>query len=361
VSKRSRRAVAKPDRNRLRPHEQLLVDTVSELPAGRLLCNTAARGEFARTYVSAHPGATAACWFLDVYQRDQTAAAGEPLAGLELLCTPDPPDGPFDVVAWAFGFRGETELKREMLQEGHLRLALGGRYLASTDNADDQWLHTELKKLFPKVTRRPYDHGVLYLATKTAELAKRKSYECEFAFRDQERLLQAYSRPSVFSHRRIDTGARRLIDAMEIHPGERVLDLGCGSGTVGLAALAQSEGVEVLAVDCNPRALQCTERGAARNGLSGLTTSLDAMGTTIPEGVFDLVLANPPYFSNYRIAELFLAIAERALKIKGRVIVVTKTPLWFEEHMPAYFPRMTLTPIKDYVLATAEHRPRRKS
>ncbi len=344
---------------RPRPHEQLLIDAVAELPAGRLLCNTAGRGQFVRAYAEAHPGSSAICWFLDVFQKDQAQMAAEVPAGVDFFCTPDLPEGPFDVVAWTLGFRGENELKREMLQEGYVRLVDGGRCVTATDKEEDQWLHAEMKKLFPKVTRRPFDRGVLYLATKPGPLAKRKNYDCEFAFRDRDRLLQAYSRPSVFAHRRIDLGARRLIDFMEITPGMKVLDLGCGSGTVGMAALARAENVEVLAVDCNPRALQCTERGVEKNGLTGLTTSLDAMGETIPPEEFDLVLANPPYFSNYRIAELFLEIAKKSLKPRGKVVVVTKTPLWFEENMPAYFPRIEFTPVKDYVLVHAEHRPRR--
>lgn len=335
------------------------MEAAAELPAGRLLCNTAGRGQFARTYTAAHPGSTAACWFLDIYQRDHAAIAEENDGSVEYACTADFPDGPFDCVGWALGFRGENELKREMLQEGYVRLVEGGRYIAATDKIEDQWLHLELKKLFKKVTRRPHDHGVLYLATKSGELPKLKSYDAEFAFRDGEKLLYAYSRPSVFSHRRLDTGARRLINSMQIEPGMKVLDLGCGAGTVGMAALSRAEGVQVLAMDCNPRALQCMQRGVERNGLTGLTTTLDALGSTIPAEEFDLVLANPPYFSNYRIAELFLAIARHALRPRGKILVVTKTPLWFEENMPAYFPRLTVTPMRDYVIVSAEHRPRR--
>lgn len=359
-----RKPAAETDANfegpRPRIHEQLLIEVASELPAGRLLCNSAGRGQFARAYATAHPGATAECWFLDVFQRDQAVIADEVPAGVEFPCTADIPEGPFDAIGWMLGYRGENELKREMLQEGYLRLVEGGRFAAATDKPEDQWLHAEMKKLFPKVTRRPHSHGVLYLATKNGPLPKRKQYDCEFAFRDRERLLYAYSRPSVFSHRRIDLGARRLIDFMEITPGMRVLDLGCGSGTVGMAALARADGVQVLGVDSNPRALQCAERGVVKNGLSGLTTTLDAIGATVPKGEFDLVLANPPYFSNYRIAELFLEIAAKALRPRGQVVVVTKTPVWFEENMPAYFPRMQFTPIKDYVLVHAEHRPRRE-
>lgn len=341
--------------------EQLLIDVVGELPAGRVLCNTAGRGQFARAYATAHPGSTVSCWHLDVYQRDQTQSAEAIPANLAFLCTPDPPETPVDLVAWAFSKRGESELTREMLQTGYDRLELGGRMVASTDKEEDQWLHGELKKFFPKVTRRELEHGVLYLATKTTPLEKRKHYDCEFAFRDAGRLIYAYTRPSVFSHRRIDGGARTLINAMTITPGMRILDLGCGSGAVGLAALCRAENVRVLAVDSNPRALECAVRGAAKNELTGLETALDATGESIPAGEFDLVLANPPYFSHYRIAELFLHTARKALKPRGIVHVVTKAPNWFAEHMPELFDDVAGEFVKDYAIVTGRNRGRGRS
>jgi 16S rRNA G1207 methylase RsmC len=235
-----------------------------------------------------------------------------------------------------------------MLQLGHDRLALNGRMVCSIDHPEDQWLHDELKKLFPKVTRRPHEQGVLYLATKTAPLAKHKSYEAEFAFRDVGRLIYGISRPGVFSHRHIDTGARALINTMQLLPGQRILDLGCGTGVVGLAALCRAENVRVLAVDANPRALQCAIRGAERNGLVGLEAALDATGDSIPAGEFDVVLANPPYFSHYKIADLFLRMAHGALRQHGLVHVVTKTTDWFVEQMPAYFTDVAAQPVKAY-------------
>ena len=36
------------------------------------------------------------------------------------------------------------------------------------------------------------------------------------------------SRPGTFSYGRFDNGARALCEVMEIEPGDRVLDLGCG-------------------------------------------------------------------------------------------------------------------------------------
>jgi ribosomal protein L11 methyltransferase len=72
--------------------------------------------------------------------------------------------------------------------------------------------------------------------------------------------------------------------------GPRVLDLGCGSGVLGICALLR--GAEsVQAVDVDPAAVLATEVNARLNGVSA---SLDASTTPLLDlgGRFDLVLAN---------------------------------------------------------------------
>src|SRR5262249_28311319 len=157
----------------------------------------------------------------------------------------------------------------------HDRLSIGGRLISATSSEDDQWLHGQMRKLFDKVTRRPQDGGVIYLATKTAPLKKYKNFVCEFAFRDQERLIKAVSRPGVFSHRSLDAGARALINTMVVGDGDRVLDLGCGSGAVALAAAFRASAVTVVAIDSHTRAVECTVQGAKLNELTNVTTILD--------------------------------------------------------------------------------------
>ncbi len=49
-------------------------------------------------------------------------------------------------------------------------------------------------------------------------------------------MLLIRTQVGVFSWERLDTGTRLLLDAMEVHAGERVLDLGCGYGVLGLVA-----------------------------------------------------------------------------------------------------------------------------
>ena len=337
----------------IRPHEQLLVAIIPELSAARVLTNTAGRGQFAAAFARAYQQVTVTCWFLDLYQQQQANLVNQPLpANLRLTCEADPPPEEVDLVAWHFSRQGEAELTREMLQLGHQRLAIGGRMAATVDEPNDQWLGELLRGMFPKVTRRPSAEGTVYLATKTQPLKKIKDYACELTIRDGERLIHLRTRPGVFSHREIDGGARALLK-VEVEPARHILDLGCGSGAVGIAAATRHEEIRVHAIDSNPRAIEATRWACDRNGISNLTTALDCDGSSVPSSSCDLVLANPPYFSNYRIAELFLRIAERALASGGLLLVVTKTPQWFVEHLGKPWQDVSTGAIGNYVIVSA--------
>lgn len=359
--RRKNEPVHSPSRERAIAAEQLLIDIISELSGSRVLCTSLGRGQLAAAIAAQRAGACrpdesprVVCHFLDIYLADQAREfLGAGQGGVEVRCAADFHNEEFDLVAIPVHERGDAELTRDILQAGHLALALGGRLAASTRNREDQWLQTELKKLFPKVTRRVVDQGTIYLATKTAPLKKVKDFTCEFAFRDRERLIHAVSRPGVFSHRSLDGGARALLNAMEIQPGDRVLDIGCGSGAVALAAALRAENVAVVAVDSHARSVECTERGAALNGLTNVSTLLNAEGECGMPGTFDIALGNPPYYSDFRIAEIFLQAARRALKPRGRVLMVTKHAGWFEERMGTLFEDVQCVPQKAYTVVQA--------
>jgi 16S rRNA (guanine1207-N2)-methyltransferase len=250
--------------------------------------------------------------------------------------------------------RGDSELTREMLQLGHERLRVGGRMLASIDHVGDHWLLAQLQKLFEKVRRRQGEGGVIYEATKTGPLKKRKNYAAEFAFRDGERLIQLHTRPGIFSHRELDDGARALIKTMAIEPGMRVLDIGCGSGAVAIAAALRASGVRVTAIDSHPRAIECTRFAAEQNNAAQGDVRLDCDGSTIEPGEYDVVAMNPPYYSGYQLARLFVAIAERATRPGSRLFVVTKTPRWYGENLPEAFGEVVAQRVGHYTVMIAQ-------
>jgi 16S rRNA (guanine1207-N2)-methyltransferase len=342
-----------------RPAEQILIDALGDVPRGEILCTSWGRGQFGVAAATSQPSSRVRCCFLDLYALEQAQRQHpNPPTNLCLECAADFPEGPFDAFVLPVSAAGEAELVRDCLQSGHQRLREGGTLLASTDNRSDAWLHGELRKLFPKVTRREEKQGTLFKAIKTEPLKKIKNFECPLAFRDGERLIQAVSRPGVFSHRRVDGGARALVRAAVIQTGDHVLELGCGSGVVSLAAALRAPDVRVLAIDSNPRAVECTRRGAQLNAITNLDARLSTSGSTapseIPSGKFDLVVANPPYYSNFRIAEVFAGCAARALKPSGTALFVAKRTDWYTEQLPRWFGQIATEPVGSYVIVRTQ-------
>jgi 16S rRNA (guanine1207-N2)-methyltransferase len=338
----------------VRPHaqEEILIGAIPRMVANRLICTSAGLAQFAVAAARAFSDAVVSCTYFDSYRAGLASNHWQDLPGnLRIDCAADLPVDQADVVALPFSASGEAELTRELIQAGHERLRLLGKLIATTDNTDDSWLGGQLGKVFRKLERASSTAGALYVGTKTEPLKRMRNFACEFAFRDRGRLIRAFSRPGVFSHRRVDPAARHLINEMRINAASRVLDIGCGAGVVALAAACRAEDVTVHAVDSNARAVQCTQRGAELNGLTNLTTELNACGNYAGAGRYDLALANPPYYSGFRIAQHFLTAGREALRPGGQILVVTKRPDWYRENMPDCYDDVKASERKGYYVA----------
>ncbi|NQV26543.1 MAG: methyltransferase, partial [Rhodopirellula sp.] len=76
-------------------------------------------------------------------------------------------------------------------------------------------------------------------------------------------------------------------------------------------------------------------------------------------GTYDLALANPPYFSNFRIAEIFVQAAMNSLKPGGRLHFVTKQPEWFADRFVEVFDEVSVLEARSYFIVKATQRPPR--
>jgi ribosomal protein L11 methyltransferase len=74
-----------------------------------------------------------------------------------------------------------------------------------------------------------------------------------------------------------------------VRPGASVLDFGCGSGILAIAA-ARLGAASVLGIDIDERAVEAARENAARNGVSGIVR-VQHSGAPL-EATFDLVVAN---------------------------------------------------------------------
>ena len=85
-----------------------------------------------------------------------------------------------------------------------------------------------------------------------------------------------------------------------LKPGLRVMDLGCGTGLLGLLLLQRQPGLTVTGIDIQPAAIRLAEKAASENGLadrlSFQAADLRNVKALFPTGSFDLAVCNPPYY-----------------------------------------------------------------
>ncbi len=145
-----------------------------------------------------------------------------------------------------------------------------------------------------------------------------------FDARLRGRAFVLHSTWGLFSPRRIDDGTAMLIEKMEINPADRVLDLGCGYGPIGLAAAASCPRGQVHMVDKDFVAVEYARGNAERNGLDNCSTYLSNAFSHVPEQErFHVVCSNIPAKVGKEMLAIILHDTWNRLVDGGRLYVVT--------------------------------------
>lgn len=116
----------------------------------------------------------------------------------------------------------------------------------------------------------------------------------------------------------------RLIELAALEPGESVLDIGCGTGTLAIAATRHvGPSGSVLGIDASPQMIARATRKAGRAGAPAIFQLAAAERLPFPDARFDVVLSTLMFHHLPRNTRRRCAIeARRVLKRRGRVLVV---------------------------------------
>jgi 16S rRNA (guanine1207-N2)-methyltransferase len=280
------------------------------------------------------PGVPAVCYQMDLFQADRLRhSLSETGLDATVVASADLWDLPAEqqTAIYMPARGGERELKIDMVDQAFHVLRERGTFLVWSPYASDPFFAGLLKKVFGRVHTPPHaanqEHDSILWCTREGERPRRR-HEVTFQVRlGDGPSCRFVSRPGTFSYGRFDNGARALCEVMEIEPGDRVVDLGCGAGTNGVFAAKQAgPGGHIAFVDSNTRAIALSEINARANGLERFAVHASATVEGPQEDSFDVVLANPPYFANSSIARLFIERAKKLLTPQGRFFLVTRQP-----------------------------------
>ena len=170
--------------------------------------------------------------------------------------------------------------------------------------------------------------------------------------------------PGCFCHRRLDEGGLALAEVVSRELGQRsgalappypaqgevrVLDMGCGCGLVGFLIASVVKGVKLTMIDSHTRAVEAATLNARAFGADArIILADDGLDSVPSDGAFDVFVGNPPYYSDYRIAEVFLETARKALGLGGVCYTVVKNDAGLKPVQERYFPSVAVIRRRGY-------------
>ena len=163
--------------------------------------------------------------------------------------------------------------------------------------------------------------------------------ERRFLYRGE--LLRFVVDAGVFSSGGLDPGTALLIENLQIDPADRVLDLGCGWGPVGVAAARSAPRGHVVLTEVNRRAARLARQNLERNAVTNAEVRIGSFFQPVAGERFEVIVTNPPYRLGRKSILRLLGEAPSYLAPGGRLLLVGKGSQgirfyqeWLEQHWP---------------------------
>lgn len=177
----------------------------------------------------------------------------------------------------------------------------------------------------------------------------------KFQFND----IELDTSPELFSPNAPDKGTLAMLANTEIKPTDKVLDLGCGCGIVGIYAAKLTGADKVTMTDVSETAAQIAKQNAVKNGFPEMTVLCGSAYENVTDSDFTLILSNPPYHTDFSVAKEFIEGGYKRLVTGGRMVMVTKRLDWYKNKLISVFGGVRVTEVDGYYIFTAEKHPRK--
>jgi 16S rRNA (guanine1207-N2)-methyltransferase len=157
-----------------------------------------------------------------------------------------------------------------------------------------------------------------------AERPRSPSARSELRFLYRGELLRVLVDRGVFASHGLDPGTALLIENLTIERRDRVLDLGCGWGPVGIAAARSASDGHVVLTEVNRRAVRLARLNLERNRVTNAEVRVGPLYEPVERETFDVIATNPPYHAGRPAVLEILEGAPAHLAPRGRLVLVGK-------------------------------------
>ena len=145
-----------------------------------------------------------------------------------------------------------------------------------------------------------------------------------------------------------------MLSCVEFVENDRVLDLGCGYGVVGIYAAKLLSESSVFLLDSDPVAVSTARKNAIANNLPDLSITQSDGFRDFHEAGFSKILCNPPYHTDFSVAKHFILKGFNRLKIGGEMWFVTKRDKWYRNKLRSVFGTVQSQLIDGYFVISAQ-------
>lgn len=162
--------------------------------------------------------------------------------------------------------------------------------------------------------------------------------------------------PSIFSPNSIDDGTLAMLSVIDFLPSDKVLDLGCGYGIVGILAGKLIGEENVIMCDVSEQAIEYATMNLRMNNVPDIRIRLSDGYKNVEERDFTLILSNPPYHADFSVPKHFIEVGFKKLVIGGKLVMVTKRLDWYKNKLTSVFGGVKVHEINGYYVFVAEKR-----
>jgi 16S rRNA (guanine1207-N2)-methyltransferase len=160
--------------------------------------------------------------------------------------------------------------------------------------------------------------------------------------------LSFHTHQDLFSPNHPDTGTRAMLSCVALSPDDKVLDLGCGYGLVGILAAKLIGPDRVTMVDSSDLCIEYARRNAAENGVPSIRIVKSDGLADIDDAGFTLILCNPPYHVDFDVPKRFVHKGFNRMALGGRFVMVTKRLLWYKNKLTGIFGGVKVREVDGY-------------